>query len=508
MINPIIKSINDNIILSDKLVDIEKYKDPGSDRKIGTDRMVAICAAELMLNFAKLNFKEYNQDVYYFTGCIYEKVDDSDLIGCIIDLLRDRTNAKEEVYTTRIQPVFKSVKNEIFKNKMKINNRYFALQNGVYDFHMNKFNPGFSPKYEVIHQAKFSYDEKSELIETQKFFDYVLYEDKKLQDVLFESAALPMIDRTVFKIEKFPILLGSGGNGKGIFYEAIKYIYGSENVSEHDMHDLVNGNQAGYSRADLAGKLLNYCSDADFKDFSGGIAKKLISGESISAREIHKKPILVTPPPFIANMNELPSVTDRSQGFFRRILVINFNRNIPEDQQNKRLYHDKILPEIPAIFNEILKGKKRLEENRGVFTECDKVINALKEYRNTSSPVYSFVSECIREGSETGYSGSHVFSLFKKWAEINNQGKGYSSSKFYKEFASGLELMVKNSVVEKDGYFEGKKHRWVFRNISIIIDSFSEDGEGYFSAISSSYNEKENRELSQDNRIDPDDLPF
>ena len=491
MSNHIIQSINDSIKLSDKLVDIANYKEPGTDKKVGIGRMVAICAAQLMLDFSDLHFREYNQDVFYFTGCIYEKVEDATLRGCLIDLLRNRTNAKEEVYTTSIETVFKSVKNEIFKNKMEVGNRYFALQNGVYDFRMDKFHQGFSPEFEVIHQAKFSYDPKAELIETQKFFDYVLYEDRQLQNVLFESASLPMIDRSVFKIEKFPILLGQGGNGKGIFYEAIKYIYGSKNVSEYDMNELVNGNQAGYSRADLAGKLLNYCSDADFKDFSGGLAKKLISGETISAREIQKKPVHIIPPPFIANMNELPSVTDRSRGFFRRLLVINFNRNIPEDQQDKRLYHDKILPEIPAIFNEILRGKKRLEGNNGVFTQSSKVINAINEYRSTSSPVFSFVSECVREGKETSYGGIRVFELFKKWAEVNNQGKGYASISFYKEFAVGLDSMVKGSAVEKDGYSDGKRHRWVFRNISIIADGFSEGGE-YF-APSTNFHEKEQR---------------
>lgn len=505
--NSILKAILDNIILSDKLVDIRNYKE--GDKKIGIGRMVAICAAELMLDFAKLNFKEYNQDAYFFTGCIYEKVQDSTLKGALIDILRGRTNAKEEVYTTSIETVFKSVKNEIFKNKMEIDNRYFALQNGVYDFRLNKFNPGFSPKYDVIHQAPFSYDEKAELIETQKFFDYVLFEDKQLQDVLFEAAALPMIDRTVFKIEKFPILLGQGGNGKGIYYEAVKHIYGSQNVSEYDMNDLVNGNQSGYSRADLSGKLLNYCSDADFKDFSGGIAKKLISGETISAREIHKKPIHITPPPFIANMNELPSVTDRSRGFFRRLLVINFNRNIAEADQDKRLYHDKILPEIPAFFNEILKGKKRLEENGGVFTESAKVINAIKEYRSTSSPVYSFISECVREGKETSHSGGYVFDLFKKWAEKNNQGKGYSSAKFYKEFVSGLEFIVESGKVENNSYVDGIKHRWVFRDISIITTSFMDQ---YFAPQETNYHEskKEKQEPIQKviEEISPDDLPF
>jgi len=516
MQNSIHDAIMDSIILSDRLVDIGDYKE--NDKKIGIGRMVAICAAELMLDFEKLNFKEFNQDIYFFTGCIYEKVEEQILRGALIDILRNRTNAKEEVYTTSIETIFKSVKNEIFKNKMEITNRYFALQNGVYDFHLNKFNGGFSPKYDVIHQAPFSYDPKAEILEVQKFFDYVLYEDKALQDVLFEAAALPMIDRTVFKIEKFPILLGQGGNGKGIFYEAVKYIYGSKNVSEYDMNDLVNGNQSGYSRADLAGKLLNYCSDADFKDFSGGIAKKLISGETISAREIHKKPVHITPPPFIANMNELPSVTDRSRGFFRRLLVINFNRNIPENKQDKRLYHDKILPEIPAFFNEILKGKKRLEENGGYFTESAKVIDAITEYRSTSSPVYSFISECVREGQETSFSGTHVFDLFKKWAEENNQGKGYSSQKFYKEFASGLEFMIEECNVENDGYVDGQKHRWVFRNISIITNTFIKNTTGYFAPVTN-FAEPE-RDKAIDNRetesqrektfepITTDDLPF
>ena len=103
------------------------------------------------------------------------------------------------------------------------------------------------------------------------------------------------------------------------------------------------------------------------------IFKAVVSGEEIEADHKFKDPFKFRPvSKLIFAMNELPRVEDHSNGFFRRVVVIPFNRTFNEDKRNRNLKYELEQQELDGIFIWALEGLYRLEE-RGRFVISERL---------------------------------------------------------------------------------------------------------------------------------------
>ena len=75
--------------------------------------------------------------------------------------------------------------------------------------------------------------------------------------------------------------------------------------------------------------------------------------------------------------NNRPPLGDRSQGLWRRLLLVPFRVSIPESQQDRQLAR-KLRGELPGILNWALDGLIRLRQ-QGRFTESQVGLEALKD---------------------------------------------------------------------------------------------------------------------------------
>jgi putative DNA primase/helicase len=77
------------------------------------------------------------------------------------------------------------------------------------------------------------------------------------------------------------------------------------------------------------------------------------------------------------NTNELPHKVEHTDAFFRRFLIIPFNIQISEDEQDPNIARKIIKEELPGVFNWILQGLERLTKNRrfSVSKESEIVLN-------------------------------------------------------------------------------------------------------------------------------------
>lgn len=90
--------------------------------------------------------------------------------------------------------------------------------------------------------------------------------EKEAQDVLAEYVGWLFMPR--LKLEKVLFLYGSGCNGKSVFIEIVEALIGDKNISHEALSDLC-GEHGANSRSNLAGKILNRCSDVAPKVFIG-----------------------------------------------------------------------------------------------------------------------------------------------------------------------------------------------------------------------------------------------
>lgn len=210
-----------------------------------------------------------------------------------------------------------------------------------------------------------------------KYLDEVL-PDKKTQMVLAEYIGWLFLPD--LKLEKVLFLYGSGCNGKSVFVDIIEALLGRDNVSHESLSDMC-GEFGGNSRANLAGKLLNTCSDVAPNAFSGDIFKRIASGEPISAKILYKDVVTITDyARMIFCLNELPKTNDRSDGYFRRFLIVPFKVQIPKSRIDPKLTQKIISTELPGIMNWVLDGMRRLTIQQG-FTESELCQRELEKYK-------------------------------------------------------------------------------------------------------------------------------
>ncbi len=266
------------------------------------------------------------------------------------------------------------------------------LQNGTYEInngtgHLREFRQ----EDFLTYLLPFEYDSKAVSPIFDKFIERVL-PDISCQKALAEYIGYTFI-RTgshSIKEEKVLLLYGTGANGKSVFFSVINALLGPENVTNHSLEKLTDGN--GYYRAQIANKLINYSSEISGQ-MDTAIFKQLVSGEPVTARLPYGKPLTLTQyARMVFNVNELPAQTEHNTAFFRRFLIIPFSVTIPPEEQDKTLHIKIINSELAGVFNWVLSGLNRLIANNG-FTECDAAEKALVEYKRQSDTVIQFLED-------------------------------------------------------------------------------------------------------------------
>ena len=223
----------------------------------------------------------------------------------------------------------------------------------------------------------------------QKYLDRVLPVKGK-QDVLAEYIGYAFTNNKVFKLEKALILYGDGANGKSLFHSIISAMLGKENVSHVTLQDLTSPN--GYSLPLLDGKLLNYATEISSKMDTTKF-KTIVSGEPIQAREIFGRPFMMENyARMLFNTNSLPTDIEHNEAFSRRLILMDFDVTIPENERNPNLAGYIIEHELSGVMNWVLEGLDRLLANKK-FTSCPEVENALSIFKQESDSIKMFLDE-------------------------------------------------------------------------------------------------------------------
>lgn len=241
-----------------------------------------------------------------------------------------------------------------------------GFRNGVWDFSdiENPVYHSFSDMMSVTDLLPYDYDPSSTCKMWQSFLGMMLSprDIVKLQKYL----GLGCVNRRMMShvVEDTLWLIGSGANGKTTIEEVVRAVYGYDNVSEASMGELLDRNQISrmLTMSNIDGKIFNICSEVDVSDISRGsdAFKRLCSGEPQNARGIGENVRRIYDIPFlIFSMNQRP-VNKRMDGAFRRRIVeINFNQSIREEDMDAGL-GEKLKRELSGIRNWMIDGYRML----------------------------------------------------------------------------------------------------------------------------------------------------
>jgi len=215
-------------------------------------------------------------------------------------------------------------------------------------------------------------------------------------------------------MHKFLWLVGRGGNGKSLVLSILEELVGRENVS----HAQLDRIQDKFARAELQNKLVNISSEMSAEStVSDGYLKQIVAGDMIEAERKYQPSFSFKPTArLVGATNELPRLLDHSDGFFRRAVIIKFNRQFSEAEQDRTLL-SRLQEELPGILAWAVTGLQRLKQ-RGNFEVPASSKEALAQYRRDSDPVQQFAEEFLRptEVRADWVAANSLYAAFRIWA--------------------------------------------------------------------------------------------
>ena len=243
--------------------------------------------------------------------------------------------------------------------------------------------------------------------------------------------------------EKMVILYGEGNNGKGTFQAMLTNLIGIENISTLTPHDF----SGEFKLEMLLGKVCNIGDDISNKYLDDiSILMSIITGDPILINRKGKSVIsaqlsLLT----IFSANRLPKIRNKSQGAYRRFLIIPFNADFNGQVQDRRIKEEYLKNKI--VLEYILYKALHLDFEK--FSTTKATDEMLEEYKEDNDYLYSFTKDWYIE------KGLHevervpvplIKDMYRCYLTVN-----YYDSKITSSFGKDLAVHLNNIYKEK-GY--------------------------------------------------------
>ena len=312
------------------------------------------------------------------------------------------------------------------------------LKNGLYNLQEDKLVE-HTPDYYSTVQLNASYDPKAQCPRFKQYLKEVLDADQipLIQEML--GYFLVPITRA----QKCFVIVGEGGAGKSQLLLVLNQVLlGSENVSNVSWQAL----NERFKTAELFGKLANIFADLPTKNIDdNGIFKALVGEDYLTVEKKNKNPFsFQSKARLLFSCNTIPrNLGDKSEGFYRRLILIRFDHAVPEDIKDPNLL-EKLRNEADGIFLFALEGLRRLIGNNYKFSVTERNNRELDQYREESDNVLSFVGECCELGEGFDYGSTELYNAYKGFCDDSGV-KPYSQKNFVKQLMAnfpGLERGV------------------------------------------------------------------
>lgn len=307
------------------------------------------------------------------------------------------------------------------------------VRNGLLDIRDMSFKE-HTPSYLSTVQLNVEYNPQVDCPQFKKFLNEVL--DCKLIPLVQEIVGYLLTTNTAS--QKAFVFWGPARTGKSTLLWVVEYLLlGKKNVSNIPWQEI--GDK--FKTAELLGKLANVFSDLPSKSIDDTGIFKVVTGEDyLMAEKKNKNPFKFKPfARLVFSCNELPrNYVDRTEGFYRRLIIVPFSRQIEKSKIDKSLKY-KFQREKEGILNWALEGLKRLYENNFEFSENELTDGVKKEYKRENNNVISFVEECCEIDSLFSCSRIEIYEAYKEFC-VEAGLKTLSQIKFNKELEGNFNI--------------------------------------------------------------------
>jgi len=232
-------------------------------------------------------------------------------------------------------------------------------------------------------------------------------EDTPTMDRIFTEWVGEKYVQTLYEILSFCIipsyflhrifcLTGSGSNGKTKFLGLIRNFVGNQNIASSELDALVDSR---FETAKLYRKLVCLMGETNFSAMKKTSLLKRLSGEDMIGYEFKNKNPFddLNYAKIIIATNTLPTTYDKTEGFYRRWIIIEFPNKFTE---TKDILKDIPTEEYSNLAKKSIRVVKTLWKDRE-FTNEGNVEERRRRYEEKSNPLGIFIKEeCVKGVNE------------------------------------------------------------------------------------------------------------
>lgn len=297
------------------------------------------------------------------------------------------------------------------------------VANGILDLASGKLEQ-HDPEFLSPIQLAAAYDPAARCPRIERFLDDVL--GTELRQIIFELTGYLVTPDQALQVAV--MLLGEGANGKSTLLGVLSALLGAENVSNVALHKL---DEDRFAPAELYGKLANVFADLDARALAASsIFKAITGGDAITGERKYAAPFTFRPyARLLYSANTPPPTPDSSDAFFRRWLILPFERRFDGQQADRRLLAKLITPEeLSGLLNRGLEALPALRK-RGAFRSAKATAEAAERFRVDSDSVAGFLADACKFDPQASTPRPGLFNRYRNWCSENNR-KPLSAMRF------------------------------------------------------------------------------
>ena len=286
------------------------------------------------------------------------------------------------------------------------------------------------------------------------FLDYVnaLLEP---EDVLTLQEFLGYCCIPTTKAQKMLFLIGSGGEGKSVLTQVLKWVFGTS-MTSGSLHDLERNR---FTLANLEGKLLFLDEDMGVSATKESqVQKRLVTANApLSIERKGEQAVQAMLTCRLMAFGNVPFSTlyDHSEGAFRRRIILT-TKPKQEGRRDDRDLPDKILQGKSGVFNWMLEGLSRLTSNGWEFTISQRARENLEETKQESFNLLGFLADenAVRLGDlSCKITGVDLYDAYTAWCYANGEKpvSRKSVTSYLKQEQQRLGIQASNHVPDSQG---------------------------------------------------------
>lgn len=217
--------------------------------------------------------------------------------------------------------------------------------------------------------------------------------------------------------EKLFFCQGSGANGKSVFANVLCSVFGEYAVTvgsellARNKHE----NEAARYKTRLQGARLALANEVGEGDtWDDHRVKELVSRERIAARALYGEAFDFMPSHKLwVRGNHKPGILDAGDGMWRRIVLIGFERQIPESERVADLDRRLLEAERDGILRWMVQGC--LDWQQGGLRVPASIAQATAAYRGDSDVLGSWLNERCRRDPGERHDSAEVYRDFQQY---------------------------------------------------------------------------------------------